>query len=651
MARPPTPDSSQPNRSAAEEASAAEPLIVDAAGEASPQTHGNGHGHHGTNGYRYDRRTTTTLAVVTENGAHGRGHLAPTTVVIPRVSPVIVQANGHGGAEPVAEPPLPDGAEALPGSAPSEEAGATPLPEWSAFPAALPSRRVRYRLRYHQISATDSGRRRVQRVQPGTRSGPRGTVPPGKTAPTKRPRRILLIGLLAVLICTTVTGSTLYFTGTYKPLANRTAGLILGPNTGVQLFPEGDRPVHWDKQERINILLLGLDDRGNTDLENDPGRTDTIILLSVDPVKKDSVMISIPRDLLINIPSKADPAKTEQGKINTAYAVGEIRKPGGGSEFTMQMVEALFNKNLSPKETPLKINYYVKINFANFVKVVNLLNGIDVDVPRPVIDNAYPTEDLGIKRLYIPAGLQHMDGQTALEYVRSRHGDGDLGRAQRQRQVMMAVRDRVLKTADLTKLGAVKELISTFKDTVQTSVPLADLDTIGGMSSLLKIIDGSSVQSTALGDDYWTADEHYYLPSEGQQVFALLPKPERMTLLGRQLFMEPHLRQEAETARIEVVADPNLGYTANEIVLFLQKCGYNAFASAEAYRDPSGQTLLVAHADKPRTRDALGRLLDLTAEQVQTVDGAGDLRLVVGQDLKIAKELLTKLVEQAKPAP
>ena len=130
-------------------------------------------------------------------------------------------------------------------------------------------------------------------------------------------------------------------------------------------------------------------------------------------------MLSIPRDMAVR-----DPMTGETVKVNTIYGLGEIRGyPGGGAEYMRQTLSEV---------TGYPIDYQVTVNFDGFRQIIDLVNGIDIDVPKDIIDNEYPTEDYGTEKLFIPKGLQHMDGDLALKYARTRHGDSDYVRAARQ---------------------------------------------------------------------------------------------------------------------------------------------------------------------------------------------------------------------------
>lgn len=186
----------------------------------------------------------------------------------------------------------------------------------------------------------------------------------------------------------------------------------------------------WEGAERFNVLLLGLDERLDEQQAGVPGRTDVMLLLSVAPAEHSVGLISLPRDLAIVLPGVGET------KLNTAYTYGELRQRGGGPALAKQAVAELIGQ---------PVEYYAVVDFTGFVRLVDLVGGIVIDVPRPLKDDEYPTDDYGIQRLYLPAGLQWMDGATALRYVRSRHSDSDFGRMRRQQQVLLALRERVLR--------------------------------------------------------------------------------------------------------------------------------------------------------------------------------------------------------------
>ena len=205
----------------------------------------------------------------------------------------------------------------------------------------------------------------------------------------------------------------------------------------------------WDGTSRLTLLLLGVDKR-----ENDYARSDTIILVNIDPVEKTARMLSIPRDLKVIIPGFG------AHKINAAYAFGDANSnvPGGGPGLMMRTIETNFGIN---------IDYFAEVDFNGFVKIVDTVGGVTLDVPYPIRDNEYPAPNNQYMRIYFPSGWQHMDGQRVLQYARTRHDDGDGRRSARQQQVLLALRQQAL-TLDLLKQAPT--LISEVGDTVRTDL-------------------------------------------------------------------------------------------------------------------------------------------------------------------------------------
>jgi len=209
---------------------------------------------------------------------------------------------------------------------------------------------------------------------------------------------------------------------------------------------------NWTGTEPLNILLLGVDKS-----ENGASRTDTIILVNIDPVAKSANMMSIPRDLKVVIPGYG------VDKINAAFALGDFNKvQGGGAGLTIRTIEA----NLG-----IPIHNFVQIDFDGFVRMIDTVGGITVDVPYPIKDDTYPDEDYRYQRVYFPAGWQHLDGERALVYARTRHQDGDGRRSARQQQVLLALRDQAI---GLDLIPQLPTLIGQFGDSVRTDISIND---------------------------------------------------------------------------------------------------------------------------------------------------------------------------------
>lgn len=184
----------------------------------------------------------------------------------------------------------------------------------------------------------------------------------------------------------------------------------------------------WDGKERFTVLLMGLDGRPGE--ANAQCRTDTLMVISIDPVNSRIGILSIPRDTYVEVPGYAG-----LRRINEACPLGNFYLPGNGPKLAMQTVQYNFG---------IRINDYIMVNFDTFTKIIDRIGGVDVQVERTINDPTYPDMYYGYDPFYIEAGFQHLDGATALKYARSRHGSDDIDRGRRQQQIIFAVRSKIL---------------------------------------------------------------------------------------------------------------------------------------------------------------------------------------------------------------
>ncbi len=241
--------------------------------------------------------------------------------------------------------------------------------------------------------------------------------------------------------------------------------------------PELDLP-QWDRASRINIAFFGL--RGDDGQgEGCPTCTDTIMVLTVDPVTKTAGMLSIPRDMWVNIPGAG------YSRINTAWAIGENAKlPGGGPALAMQTVSQFIG---------VPIHYYVQVDFGTFVSFINLIGGIDVYVEeRMVLDPLGAGQDHFVLK---PGDYRHLTGPRALAYARCRHesqgcSGGDVGRAKRQQQVILAIRDKVLEPETFaTLITQAPQLYAEFSSGIHTNMSLEDAIQLAVLAKDIRVDD------------------------------------------------------------------------------------------------------------------------------------------------------------------
>ena len=186
----------------------------------------------------------------------------------------------------------------------------------------------------------------------------------------------------------------------------------------------------WGRESAFNFVAVGVDRR-----DDEIPRTDTIMIGSVDLVQRRFNLVSIPRDLLLEIPGYG------YDRINAAFVYGEqFDEPGGGIGLLRRTIEWNFG---------IAIQHFGVIDFGCFRTAVDAIGGVTVEVPRAIVDTRYPTDDFGYKTVRFEAGRQRLDGERALEYARTRHADNDLQRIRRQQQIVGSVRQELLQLRTL----------------------------------------------------------------------------------------------------------------------------------------------------------------------------------------------------------
>ncbi len=236
----------------------------------------------------------------------------------------------------------------------------------------------------------------------------------------------------------------------------------------------------WDGKERLNILLIGSDQRPGEGTHN----TDTLIVVSIDPITKQVAMFSLPRDT-VDVPLPPGPARQAFGsvytrKVNAFWTSvrkrddlfpGDPKKNLPGYNGLKAMLGNLYG---------LDIKYFVEVNFEGFKNVVDAMGGVTIDVQVPVSDDRFPSINDSLRRVYIPSGIQHMDGAEALRYARSRHGSNDFDRGVRQQRVLLSLREQA-DPQDL--IPRLPDLVSALQRTVKTDIPVAQLPALLGLAS------------------------------------------------------------------------------------------------------------------------------------------------------------------------
>ena len=283
------------------------------------------------------------------------------------------------------------------------------------------------------------------------------------------------------------------------------------------VIPESDLPPAWDGASRITVLIIGLDAR---DVDTSAPRSDTMILLTIDPLTKTAGMLSIPRDMWVNIPGFG------YSRINTAYSSGEGNKlPGGGPELARKTAEQFIG---------VPIQYYAQVDFNTFVEFIDRIGGIDV----------YNDEDLRLDKVgsgkdkvrLTCCGMRHLDGAVTLAYARCRYEsqgckDGDIGRAKRQQKVILGIRNKVLDPANLpTLITQADDFYNEFSAGIRTNMPL---DTALQLAVLAKDIPIESIEQGVIDYSMVALDS---TTLGGEDASITKPLPDKIRILRDEIF-------------------------------------------------------------------------------------------------------------------
>ncbi|MCP4415429.1 MAG: LCP family protein [Chloroflexi bacterium] len=405
------------------------------------------------------------------------------------------------------------------------------------------------------------------------------------------------------------------------------------PNSQVELDSEqNDLPpilssdaFHpWQGKDRVSILLMGSDQRCE---EDGPTHSDSMMILTIDPMGLSAAVLSLPRDLWVEIPDFG------VDRINQANYLGEIYEyPGGGQALAVQTVETLLG---------VPIDFYVAVNFDAFVEVVDLIGGIDINVPEAIDDPAYPDRCYGYDPFSIEANEQHLDGEAALKYARTRATfGGDVDRAGRQQAVILAIREQIFALDRLPQLIAqAPQLWQTSQENVRTNMTL---DEAIQLALLVQDIPRDSIDTAVLDFNY----VYNETTPDGRQV--LVPVRENIRQLRNQLFTPPAIPtpvienlpalMAAEQARVAVrngTAEFGLAGSTQE---YLQSFGVNVtdVGNADASTYLTSQIIIYgSYLNTSRYLTQLMHVPPLNISSGTNPDGDYDILIIIGNDWRV----------------
>lgn len=387
-----------------------------------------------------------------------------------------------------------------------------------------------------------------------------------------------------------------------------------------------DKLLAGETDDRINILLLGMGGKGHPG----PYLTDTMILVSIKPSQNKISMMSIPRDLSVPIPGYG------WRRINEANSFGEV-KNAEGAEFASEVVTKIFNQ---------PIHYYVRVDFSGFEKLIDELGGININVDNDFVDTQFPTEDLGYQTVAFKQGEQKMDGQTALNYARSRHGNNgessDFARSKRQQKVLASIKDKALSFTTFMSFRKITALFNMYKENISTNLQPWELYKF---YKLAKNFDNKDITNLVIND----APGGLLFASNINGAYLLLPKDmsfKQLQNAAQNVFDTPIAAKTPEIIKVEIQNGTKIEGLAYRTSVKLKEQGYKITKIANADKQDYNKTLIfdLTNGRKSELLNTLKSNLqaDILTQKPDWLDTAGkeaDFIIILGQD----QEALSKL--------
>jgi polyisoprenyl-teichoic acid--peptidoglycan teichoic acid transferase len=345
---------------------------------------------------------------------------------------------------------------------------------------------------------------------------------------------------------------------------------------------------------RESVLILGSDARPDELRNGQIGRTDTLLLLVADRSTPRVALVGVPRDLWVPISGHG------QERINAAFQLG-------GSQAAKQTVGDVLGQ---------RVDRYLLVGLQGVRDIVDAVGGVDINVPQAIHDAEYPTDDYRTVTIDIPAGRQHMDGETALRYARTRHQDSDFGRIARQQQVLGAVRSALLNPINWPRLPAV------FMATqAATRTDLNPLDMVAVAAAVLR--DPGEPERLVV-------DTSLVNPIVGEGgAFLLEPRPELRPAVAR------FLGSGSSSASIEVLNGAGVPGLARSTADRLSRRGFVIAGVGDADR-AQPQTTIQVRPDARRAAEDVATTLGIPTTRVNEVPtlAGSDIRVVLGTDAR-----------------
>ncbi len=381
----------------------------------------------------------------------------------------------------------------------------------------------------------------------------------------------------------------------YSPtVLEAVSAMILKPQPGA---------IPWNGRDRITVVAMGLTQR-----TTEPARTDTLLAMDINPATHHINMLSVPRDLWVNVPGSS----LSNEKLADAYAIG-------GAKLAAYTLE---------RDLGIPVDYTVAMTFRGFMHLIDAMGGVDVNVPQELKDPTYPClVGFDYCPIDIKPGLQHMTGATALEFVRERHAfaQQDLARVKDQQAFSDAVKRTLVSPATWPRYGAV---LRALEGNVITNVPLNDFPEMGVQFLLARQNNVNhsyiNIQNGMVTPD-WSAD--------GQSIL----RPTNSTVipnLVHQLFSDPTLV--SEHASVSVMNGSTTSGAAADVSSTLQGLGFNTVQTGNADASTYTQSQVIENTAVSGASDytarRLQRILNATLVKKSLSNQSARIEVIVGSD-------------------
>jgi LCP family protein required for cell wall assembly len=385
----------------------------------------------------------------------------------------------------------------------------------------------------------------------------------------------------------------------------------------------GPTPEVWDGADRVTILAMGLDSRDWEDDGEGPARTDSMILFTIDPTTRTAGMLSLPRDLWVNIPGYG------YGKINTAHFIGEAYgEPGGGPGLAVRTVEDFLG---------IDVNYYARIDFNAFERLVDEIGGIEINVPEEiVVDPIGPSNTVTLQ-----PGEQTLDGPTALAYARNRETIGsDFDRAERTQQVILGIRNKVLKLNMLPKLiTKAPVLYNQLSSGLETNLSLEEMIKMAWLAAQVPTENiKRGVITPEMVTNSWSPEGFEILLPETDKIRQMrdeiFTSTGPATPLAEAVVADPVEMMNQEGATVSVLNGTYTAGLAAKTGEYLNNQGINVTVTGNA-QELSEYTTIIDYSGKPYTLKYLIDLLNIDPNQIYSrydPNSEVDIAILLGAD-------------------